>query len=255
MSLRPTLRLELRNVYGHSSTGFGQRSSVWASPRAPREAGCALTPISGARLRAVHSRVVLGHPFNPPHLMPLVEVVGGRLTSEDAVKQALAFYGSIGKKPIHIRREVKGHLANRLQAALWREAFYLVEQRIASVEDVDTAIAYGPELRWALLGPFLNLHLSGGAGGIAHVLEHLGPPFESWWRDLGNVTLNEELNRAIARGVTEELGGADLAHLTSQRDDVLLALLQLKSACEAHVRRAMPASHSPVRSIKAKKAG
>jgi carnitine 3-dehydrogenase len=178
---------------------------------------------------AYPERVVLGHPFNPAHLMPLVEVVGGRLTSEDAVKQALAFYRSIGKKPIHIRREVKGHLANRLQAALWREAFYLVQQGIASVEDVDTAIAYGPGLRWALLGPFLNMHLSGGAGGIAHVLEHLGPPMESWWRDLGNVTLNEELNRAIARGVTEELGDVDLADLTSQRNDALLALLQLKA--------------------------
>lgn len=174
-------------------------------------------------------RIVLGHPFNPPHLIPLVEVVGGRLSSEDAVEKALAFYRSIGKKPIHIRREVKGHLANRLQAALWREAFYLVEQGIASVEDVDTAVAHGPGLRWALLGPFLNMHLSGGAGGIAQVLEHLGPPIESWWRDLGHVTLNEQLNAAIARGVTDELGGADLAHLTSQRDDVLLALLQLKA--------------------------
>jgi len=134
---------------------------------------------------AYPERVLLGHPFNPPHLIPLVEVVGGRLTCEDAIKKALAFYGSIGKKPIRIRREVKGHIANRLQAALWREAFFLVEQGIASVEDVDTAIAHGPGLRWALLGPFLNLHLSGGAGGIAHVLEHLGPPIESWWRDLG----------------------------------------------------------------------
>ena len=103
--------------------------------------------ISDIQDAAIHpERVVLGHPFNPPHLMPLVEVVGGRLTSEAAVKQALAFYGSIGKKPIHIQRVVKGHLANRLQAALWCEAFYLVEQGIASVGDVDTAIAYGPGL-------------------------------------------------------------------------------------------------------------
>jgi carnitine 3-dehydrogenase len=174
-------------------------------------------------------RVVLGHPFNPPHLMPLVEVVGGRLTSEEAVKKALAFYGSIGKKPIHIRREIKGHVANRLQAALWREAFYLVEQGIASVEDVDTVIAHGPGLRWALLGPFLNLHLSGGAGGIAYALEHLGPSIESLWRDLGDVTLNEEPNAAIVRGVTEQLGAVDLACLTSQRDELLLALLQLKA--------------------------
>jgi 3-hydroxyacyl-CoA dehydrogenase len=178
---------------------------------------------------AYPERVLLGHPFNPSHLMPLVEVVGGRLTSEDAIKKALAFYGSIGKKPIHIRREIKGHIANRLQAALWREAFYLVEQGIASVEDLDTAVAHGPGLRWALLGPFLNLHLSGGTGGIAHVLEHLGPPLESWWRDLGNLSLNKELCESIAQGVTEELGDTDLAHLTAQRDNMLLAVLQLKA--------------------------
>ena len=175
-------------------------------------------------------RVLLGHPFNPPHLMPLVEVVGGGLTSADAVQKALAFYKSIGKKPIHIRREIKGYVANRLQAALWQEAFHLVKEGIASVEDIDTAIAHGPGLRWALLGPFLNLHLSGGSGGIAHVLEHLGPPIESWWRDLGDVTLNHELIGMITQGVTEELGSADVCHLTNQRDDLLLALLQLKTA-------------------------
>ena len=181
---------------------------------------------------AYPERVLLGHPFNPPHLMPLVEVVGGRLTSADAIERALAFYKSIGKKPIHIRREVKGHVANRLQAALWREAFYLVEQGIASVEDVDTAIAHGPGLRWALLGPFLNLHLSGGTGGIAHVLKHLGPPIESWWRDIGSVTLTEKLNQAIVQGVGDELGGTDLDDLTKRRDDALLTLLQLKAICD-----------------------
>src|SRR5271155_3080412 len=178
---------------------------------------------------AYPERVLLGHPFNPPHLIPLVEVGGGRQTSEDAIKKALTFYESIGKKTIHIRREVKGHVANRLQAALWREAFHLVEQGIASVEDVDTAIAQGPGLRWALLGPFLNLHLSGGAGGVAHVLEHLGLPMESLWRNLGNVTFDEELNAAITRGVAEELCGTDLGPLTNHRDDLLLALLQLKA--------------------------
>ena len=186
--------------------------------------------ISDIQDAAAHpERVLLGHPFNPPHLIPLVEVVGGRQTSEDAIKKALTFYQSIGKKTIHIRREVKGHVANRLQAALWREAFYLVKQGIASVEDVDTAIAEGPGLRWALLGAFLNLHLSGGAGGIAHVLEHLGPPMESLWQDLGNPTLNEELNATIARGVAEELCGADLGPLANHRDDLLLSLLQLKA--------------------------
>jgi carnitine 3-dehydrogenase len=174
-------------------------------------------------------RILLGHPFNPCHLMPLVEVAGGRLTSEETIKKGLAFYKSIGKKPIHIRREIKGHIANRLQAALWQEAFYLVEQGIASVEDVDTAVAHGPGLRWALLGPFLNLHLSGGAGGISHVLDHLGPPLESWWRELGNVSLSKELNKSIAKGVARELAGTTLDHLTVQRNELLLNLLRLKA--------------------------
>jgi carnitine 3-dehydrogenase len=159
-------------------------------------------------------------------------VVGGHATSAVAIEQALAFYAALGKKPIHIRREIKGHVANRLQAALWREAFYLVSQGIVSVREVDTAIAHGPGLRWALLGPFLNLHLSGGPGGIAHVLEHLGPPLESWWHDLGTVALSTELNKQLAAGVDEELAGTDLAALTSQRDALLLSLLEQKAAID-----------------------
>jgi carnitine 3-dehydrogenase len=180
--------------------------------------------------------VLLGHPFNPPHLIPLVEVAGGHATSARAIEQALAFYTALGKKPIHIRREIKGHVANRLQAALWREAFYLVSQGIASVGEIDTAIANGPGLRWALLGPFLNIHLSGGPGGpggIAHVLEHLGPPLESWWHDLGTVTLSAELKKQLADGVDEELAGTDLAVLTTQRDALLLCLLEQKAAIDA----------------------
>jgi 3-hydroxyacyl-CoA dehydrogenase len=177
--------------------------------------------------------VLVGHPFNPPHLIPLVEVVGGRTTSAAAIEQAMAFYAALGKKPIHIRREIKGHVANRLQAALWREAFYLVSQGIASVSEVDIAISHGPGLRWALLGPFLNLHLSGGPGGIAHVLEHLGPPLESWWHDMGTVALSTELNKRLAAGVDEELAGTDLAVLTSQRDALLLGLLEQKAAMDA----------------------
>lgn len=174
-------------------------------------------------------RIVLGHPYNPPHLIPLVEVLGGKLTSDEAVQRAMTFYTDIGKKPIHIRREVRGCVGNRLQAALWREAFYLVEQGVASVSDIDTAISHGPGLRWALLGPFLNLHLSGGADGIKHMLEHLGPPIESWWDDLGAVRIDDKLIGTLAAGVADELQGQDLAAMTAQRDDVLLSLLKLKS--------------------------
>jgi len=174
-------------------------------------------------------RVVLGHPFNPPHLVPLVEVVGGRATTEAALERAMAFYTAIGKKPIRLRREITGHVANRLQAALWQEAVHLVESGVATVADIDTAIAHGPGLRWALLGPFLNLHLSGGAGGIEHLLAHLGPPIEAMWRDLGTASLTPGTQRMVASGVRAELAPLDEDEMVRQRDDILLTLLRLKA--------------------------
>jgi carnitine 3-dehydrogenase len=177
-------------------------------------------------------RVVLGHPFNPPHMIPLVEVIGGEKTSPEAVRQAMAFYAAIGKRPIHPRKEVKGHIANRLQAALWREAFHLVDQGVATVGDIDTAIAYGPGMRWALMGPFLNLHLSGGAGGIRHVLDHLGPPIESWWADLGAPSITEELKQKITAGVEEALRGRSQSLLGPERDQFLIELAEAKAAAK-----------------------
>jgi carnitine 3-dehydrogenase len=177
-------------------------------------------------------RVLVGHPFNPPHLIPLVEVVGGKATSMAAIADAMEFYAAIGKRPIHLKKEVKGHVANRLQAALWREAFALVQDGVASVSDIDTAIAHGPGLRWALLGPFLNLHLSGGAGGLKHVLDHLGPPIESWWADMHPVTITEPLKAAIVAGGEDELAGKSMADITADRDRVLLALMRLKAEAD-----------------------
>jgi 3-hydroxyacyl-CoA dehydrogenase len=174
-------------------------------------------------------RVVIGHPFNPPHLIPLVEVVPGEKTSQDAVERAMAFYAALGKRPIRLRQEVPGHVANRLQAALWQEAYSLVERGVASVADIDTAIAHGPGLRWAVLGPFVNQHLSGGPGGLAHVLEHLGPPTEKWWRDLGQVTHTPELIAKLVAGVNDELGDIDPAELVARRDAVLTTLLAAKA--------------------------
>ena len=146
-------------------------------------------------------RVLVAHPFNPPHLVPLVEVVGGRLTSEQAVDSAMEVLRRLGKRPIRIRRELPGHVANRLQAALWREAYYLVGEGVVSVEDVDAAISSGPGLRWALLGPFATQHLSGGGAGLEHVLEHLGPPMVEWWRDLGAPELTPALVAVLVAGV------------------------------------------------------
>jgi carnitine 3-dehydrogenase len=175
-------------------------------------------------------RVLVGHPFNPPHLIPLVEVVGGEHTADEAIEQAMAFYRSLGKRPIRVRQELPGHIANRLQAALWREAYSLVERGAATVADIDTAIAHGPGLRWALLGPFLNKHLSGGAGGIAHDLEHLGPPTERIWDTLGTPLMTPELVARIIAGVDAELAGQDLAAIVAERDRVLLQLLAAKAA-------------------------
>lgn len=178
--------------------------------------------------RRAPERVIVGHPFNPVYLVPLVEVVGGAATGAGVVEAAMAFYVSVGKRPIHVRQEVPGHLANRLQAALWREAYSLVERGVATVADVDAAIAHGPGLRWALLGPLVNQHLSGGPAGLRHVLEHLGPPTQAWMDDLGAPRLTDALVDALVAGVDDELADVDQDQLVAQRDALLVELLRGK---------------------------
>jgi 3-hydroxyacyl-CoA dehydrogenase len=173
-------------------------------------------------------RCVIGHPFNPPHLVPLVEVVGGEKTGSAAIERALAFYSAIGKQPIHVQREVPGHVANRLQAALWREALHLVAEGIASVADVDTAISAGPGLRWALMGPHLTFHLAGGVGGINHFLDQFAAPMANWWESLGNPTLTSALKERLAAGITAEVAGHGIAELSAWRDRFLVDLLALR---------------------------
>ncbi len=207
-----------------------RRMDAAAPPDAILASSSSGLAISGVQSGCAHpQRVVLGHPFNPPHLIPLVEVIGGERTSADTIERTLAFYAAIGKRPIHVKREVKGHIANRLQAALWREAFHLVEQGVASVADIDTAIAHGPGLRWAVMGPFMNLHLSGGAGGIAHVLAHLGGPIEDWWKDLGAPSMTPALQAQVSEGVAQELGTRRTAELEAARDTLLLNLIRAKA--------------------------
>jgi carnitine 3-dehydrogenase len=172
-------------------------------------------------------RVVVTHPFNPPHLVPLVEVVGGRQTSEEAVAAAMKAMTRLGRRPVRVRAELPGHVVNRLQAALWREAYDLVRRGAVSVADLDAAIASGPGLRWALLGPIATQHLSGGPEGLAHVLEHLGPPMVDWWADLGSPDLTSELVDVLVEGVREELGGREHAVLAA-RDRALRELLDTK---------------------------
>jgi carnitine 3-dehydrogenase len=172
-------------------------------------------------------RCVIGHPFNPPHLIPLVEVVGGAKTSPEAVTKAMNFYRDIGKHPIHIRKELRGHVANRLQAALWREAVHLVADGVVSVADADAAIAYGPGLRWALMGPHLTFHMAGGEGGMAHFMSHIGPAIQGWMDDLGQTRLTPEVQKAIINGVTEEAAGRSMADLQRWRDRKLIEILKV----------------------------
>jgi len=172
-------------------------------------------------------RCVIGHPFNPPHLIPLVEVVGGARTSPEAIYKAMRFYREIGKHPIHIKKEVRGHVANRLQAALWREAVHLVTEGVVSVADADAAIAYGPGLRWALMGPSLIFHLAGGEGGMKHFLEHIGDPMQSWMDDLGAPKLTANTRQKIIDGVAEEAAGRSIADLQRWRDRKLIEILKV----------------------------
>jgi 3-hydroxyacyl-CoA dehydrogenase len=176
-------------------------------------------------------RCVIGHPFNPPHLVPLVEVVGGAQTSPETIARAIAFYESIGKKAIHVRKEVVGHVANRLQAALYREVLHLIEQGVLDVSDADTAVCWGPGLRWGVMGPNLLFHLGGGEGGIRHLLDHLAPAREVWWKDLGRMEhIAPELKEKVIAGVAQEVTGRSIEQLDHERDEVLLGLLALRAA-------------------------
>jgi carnitine 3-dehydrogenase len=174
-------------------------------------------------------RCVVGHPFNPPHVIPLVEVVGGAKTSPAAIEKALAFYKSIGKRAILLRKEVPGHVANRLQSALYREVLYLIEQGVLSVADADDAVSWGPGLRWGVMGPSLQFHLGGGAGGIQHFIDHLLPAMEPLWKVLGTPGLTPEFKQRLADGVREEAAGRSVAQLAEAENEVLVGLLRLRA--------------------------
>jgi 3-hydroxyacyl-CoA dehydrogenase len=174
-------------------------------------------------------RILVGHPFNPPHIIPLVEVVGGAKTSPEALAQAMKFYASIGKKPILVRKEMPGHVANRLQLALYREVLYLIEQDVVSVADADDAVSWGPGLRWGVMGPTLQFHLAGGAGGIKHFLEGVFEGLTPVFKSLGDPAITPELKEKIAQGVLKEAGPRSVEQLSEQEDEVLVGLLGLRA--------------------------
>ena len=174
-------------------------------------------------------RVLVGHPFNPPHIIPLVEVVGGTKTAPEAIQPAMAFYASIGKKPIHLQKELPGHVANRLQAALYREMLYLIEQGVLSVEDTDAAVCYGPGLRWGVMGQSLQWHLGGGAGGIKHFMDHLMDPLPGMMKALGTPNITPELKQTVIDGVMREAGGRSVDQLAHDENEVFIGLLKLRA--------------------------
>jgi carnitine 3-dehydrogenase len=171
-------------------------------------------------------RLVVGHPFNPPYLIPLVEVVGGTATSADVVEWTAAFFRHAGKSVIKMDREVPGFVANRLQEALWREALHMVEAGEATVEEIDLSITDGPGLRWALQGPMLTFHLAGGQGGMAHMLDHFGPSLLSPWTRLDAPELTPELRDAVVEGCEREADGRSIDDLVAERDRGVIAILR-----------------------------
>ena len=173
-------------------------------------------------------RVVLGHPFIPVPLMALVEVAGGDLTAPATLDRAMAFYRSLGKSPIRLKREVPGHVGNRLQAALMREAFHLLQEGVASVEDIDLAVTEGPGARWAVSGPFISHHLAGGAGGARRAFEHLGPALQAMWANLGTPSLTAELQQKALEGIAQSLAARGALEPAEERALVLHAIREAK---------------------------
>lgn len=170
------------------------------------------------------SRMVLGHPFNPPHLIPLVEIMGNDKTAPRVVAAAERFYAAVGKTTIRVKKEVPGHVANRLQAAVWREAIHLVTSGVASVEDVDKAMWAGPGLRWAAMGPTMLFNLGAGEGGLRAFCDHFTDTFNGWWDDLGAVYLDDAVAERLIDGVAEEARGRTQAELSAERDALVTAM-------------------------------
>jgi len=182
---------------------------------------------SGAALHP--ERCVIGHPFNPPHLIPLVEVVGGTKTSEETVQRAIAFYKSIGKRAIRLNKEMPGHVANRLQGALAREVYYLIAEDVLSAADVDDALSWGPGLRWGIMGNMMLNHLGGGPGGIEHFFHQFAGPMTTSWKTLGSPVLTPEVQQKLIDGVHAEVGSRTINELEAERDEILLGLLELRT--------------------------
>jgi carnitine 3-dehydrogenase len=213
--------------------GTLKRSVIAAIDRAARPDAVIASSTSGFAMTMLQDgctrpeRCVVGHPFNPPYLIPLVEVVGGERTDPAAVDWLAEFYACVGKRPLRLSRELPGFVGNRLQEAMWREALHMVAAGEATVAEIDEAIAYGPGLRWALMGPCLTFHLAGGGGGMAHMLDHFGPALLEPWTRLQAPPLTPQLRERMVDGCLEEADGRSVAELERRRDQFLAELVDL----------------------------
>jgi ketoreductase RED1 len=175
------------------------------------------------------ARMMVGHPFNPPHVMPLVEIVPGEKTAPDAVQDAVAFYRALGKVPVVLHHEIDGFVGNRLQAAVLRESIYLVQQGVVSVEELDTLVTNSLGLRWATVGPFQGIHLGGGSGGIRHFLTHLGPTFQGLFDELGEARITPETISQLSQQAEAAYGPMPNPRLAGERDRKQLGILRSNS--------------------------
>ncbi|UXZ55134.1 L-carnitine dehydrogenase [Halomonas sp. 7T] len=172
-------------------------------------------------------RVIVAHPFNPVYLLPLVELVGGEATAPDEIERARTLYQALAMRPLVVRREIEGHIADRLMEALWREALHLVNDGVATTEEIDAAVVYGCGLRWSLMGTFLTFHLAGGEQGMRHMLEQFGPALKLPWTKLEAPELTDELIDRVVEGCEHQAAGRPVAELDRRRDDFLVELLGL----------------------------
>jgi carnitine 3-dehydrogenase len=203
-------------------------------------------PPSELQEHCVHAeRFVVVHPFNPSHLVPLVEVVAGRKTAPEVVEWAVAFSRMVGKQPIVLRTEAIGHMTNRLQFALLREAVHCLIEGIASAEDIDAAVRYGLGPRWTLMGSLLTLHLAGGPGGMAGILAHAGDAIETWWSALGSPSLTPEVRAKLIQAGDEVAKGRSISEWTQWRDESLIQVLKLQETSERQLTGTSDSSLSP----------
>ena len=193
-----------------------------------------LSSTSGITLEALQQglsdpgRIVIAHPFNPPHLIPLIELLGNDETEQLVMERVRTFYESLGKVPVELKKSIPGHIANRIQAVVWQEVLHLAQEGVASLSDIDKAIANGPGLRWSIYGPNQLFSLAAGDRGLEGFIEHLGPSFQDWWSSAGRVELNSKMMDMVRQQVSQE--NQDLDAMKMYRDELLMKILEAKNA-------------------------